>query len=115
MAAVADGSFAEKDPPEICGSGYVVKSLEAALWAFAKSESFADGALLAVNLGDDADTTGAIYGQIAGAFYGIGGIPEAWVQKLAMRGLIMQMAEDVARDGLRANTGTRHTPHPRRF
>lgn len=60
VVAVADRSFAKNDPPEICGSGYVVKSLEAALWAFAKSETFADGALLAVNLGDDADTTGAI-------------------------------------------------------
>ena len=93
VVAVADGSFAENDPPEICGSGYVVKSLEAVLWAFAKSKSFADGALLAVNLGDDADTTGAIYGQIAGAFYGIGGIPEAWVSRLAMQDLIMEMAE----------------------
>ncbi len=92
VLGVAEGSFSTSEPPEICGSGYVVKSLEAALWAFDKSESFAEGALLAVNLGDDADTTGAIYGQIAGAHYGIGGIPEAWVQKLAMRDLIVEMA-----------------------
>ena len=61
----------------------MVRSLEAALWAFARSTSFEHGALLAVNLGDDADTTGAVYGQIAGAYYGAGGIPERWRSKLA--------------------------------
>ena len=50
------------------GTGYVVKSLEAALWAFHKSDCFEDGCLLAVNLGDDAETTGAIFGQLAGVF-----------------------------------------------
>jgi ADP-ribosyl-[dinitrogen reductase] hydrolase len=65
------GSYQRKEPPEIKGSGYVVRSLEAALWAFHKSSSFEEGALLAVNLGDDADTTGAVYGQIAGAYYGM--------------------------------------------
>jgi ADP-ribosyl-[dinitrogen reductase] hydrolase len=64
---VASGSFLTHEPPHIRGTGYVVLSLEAALWAFAKSTSFRDGALQAVNMGDDADTTGAVYGQIAGA------------------------------------------------
>jgi ADP-ribosylglycohydrolase len=72
---IACGSFKYKNPPEIAGSGYVVKSLEAALWAFYNSDNFKDGCLLAVNLGDDADTTGAVYGQIAGAYYGEKGIP----------------------------------------
>src|SRR5206468_7970170 len=67
---VASGSFRRKEPPDIQGTGHVVRSLEAALWAFYKSTSFREGCLLAVNLGDDADTTGAIYGQVAGAFYG---------------------------------------------
>ena len=61
-----------------------VQSLEAALWAFHRSDSFREGVLLAVNLGDDADTTGAIYGQIAGAHYGAQAIPAPWHQKLAM-------------------------------
>ena len=74
--AIAAGSFKEKEPPEIRGTGYVVASLEAALWAFHKSDTFAEGALLAVNLGNDADTTGAVYGQIARAYYGAAGIPE---------------------------------------
>jgi ADP-ribosyl-[dinitrogen reductase] hydrolase len=80
---IAAGSFLQREPPEIKGSGYVVRSLEAALWAFVKSTSFEHGALLAVNLGDDADTTGAVYGQIAGEYYGVEGIPERWRSKLA--------------------------------
>lgn len=72
---IASGSFKRKETPEIKGSGYVVKSLEAALWAFHKTDSFREGCLTAVNLGDDADTTGAVYGQIAGAYYGEDGIP----------------------------------------
>lgn len=82
---IAGGSFKKKAPPEIVGSGYVVKSLEAALWAFHSTQSFEEGALRAVNLGDDADTTGAVYGQIAGACYGVRGIPASWLEKLAMR------------------------------
>jgi len=80
---VARGSFLRNDPPDVRGTGYVVKSMEAALWAFARSTDFREGALLAVNLGDDADTTGAIYGQLAGAFYGVQSIPENWKSKLA--------------------------------
>jgi len=80
---VAAGSFKDKEPPEIRGRGHVVKSLEAALWAFYNSESFKEGCLLAVNLGEDADTTGAIYGQIAGAYYGASAIPEKWINKLS--------------------------------
>lgn len=89
---ILNGSYRLKEPPEIQGSGYVVESLEAALWAFHKSSSFAEGALLAVNLGNDADTTGAVYGQIAGAYYGLSGIPEEWASKLAMRLLISDYA-----------------------
>lgn len=83
IAEIAAGSFLRREPPHIKGSGHVVASLEAALWAFAKSTSFEHGALLAVNLGDDADTTGAVYGQIAGAYYGVDAIPERWRSKLA--------------------------------
>ena len=85
IAEVASGSFKTKRTPAIRGTGYVVDSLEAALWAFHNSDNFADGARLAVNLGDDADTTGAVYGQIAGAFYGASGIPQHWRDILAMR------------------------------
>jgi ADP-ribosyl-[dinitrogen reductase] hydrolase len=90
---IALGSFKRKNPPEIKGTGYAAKSLEAALWAFYKTDTFKDGALLAVNLGDDADTTGAVYGQIAGAYYGLDAIPENWRNKIAMSELITTMAE----------------------
>ncbi|CAN5212198.1 ADP-ribosylglycohydrolase family protein [soil metagenome] len=89
---VAAGSFKRKEPPEIEGSGYVVRSLEAALWAFYESDSFEEGCLLAVNLGDDADTTAAVYGQLAGAFYGKEGIPEHWLAKVVHRTLIENYA-----------------------
>lgn len=90
---VASGSFKRKEPPEIKGTGYVVQSMEAALWAFYNSDSFEEGCLMAVNLGDDADTTAAVYGQLAGAFYGEGAIPERWLAKLAHRNLIEDYAE----------------------
>src|SRR5687767_6502917 len=97
VKAVAAASFLEREPPDIRGSGYVVESLEAALWAFAKSRSFEHGALLAVNLGDDADTTGAVYGQIAGAYYGVEGIPERWRSKLAKLATLESFARRLMR------------------
>src|SRR5690606_37162554 len=61
--AVAAGSFLEKTEAEIHASGYVIHTLEAALWAFSRSGDFREGCLLAVNLGEDADTTGAVYAE----------------------------------------------------
>ncbi|HJH28770.1 MAG TPA: ADP-ribosylglycohydrolase family protein [Methanosarcinaceae archaeon] len=92
---VAAGSFKVKEPPQIKGAQYVVRSLEAAIWAFYKTDSFKEGCLLAVNLGDDADTTGAIYGQLAGAYYGEQGIPTQWLDELAYRELIGVYAEQL--------------------
>lgn len=92
IAEIAAGSFKHKEPPAIQGSGYVVRCLEAALWAFHRTDNFRDGCLLAVNLGDDADTTAAVYGQIAGAHYGATGIPEPWRQRLAMIDTISGLA-----------------------
>jgi ADP-ribosylglycohydrolase len=88
ILAVAEGSFREKQPPEITGSGYVVKSLEAALWAFHDARDFREAVLRAVNLGDDADTTGAVCGQLAGACWGESGIPRQWLEGLARREMI---------------------------
>jgi len=93
---VAGGSFQRKQPPEIEGTGYVVASLEAALWAFHSTTSFEEGALAAVNLGDDADTTGAVFGQLAGAYYGVDGIPARWLEPLAMRAEIERLADELA-------------------
>jgi ADP-ribosylglycohydrolase len=94
---VAAGSFLRKEPPAIKGSGYVVESLEAALWAFARSDNFREGCLLATNLGDDADTTAAIYGQIAGAYYGEDAIPAEWREKLALRDTIERLADQLTK------------------
>ncbi len=88
VAAVAAGSFRRKSPPEIRGGGYVVHSLEAALWAFHDAKDFREAVLRAVNLGDDADTTGAVCGQLAGAHWGERGIPPSWLQDLAGRALL---------------------------
>ena len=92
---VAAGSFRFLDPPDIKGTGYVVDALEAALWAFHNADDFRAGALLAVNLGDDADTTGAIYGQIAGAHYGAEAIPNSWRTKLTMLTEITSLADQL--------------------
>jgi len=80
---VAQGSFRTRKPPRIHGSGYVVRSLEAALWAFHDADDFRQAVLRAVNLGDDADTTGAVCGQLAGAWFGESGIPAEWRNDLA--------------------------------
>ena len=97
VGQVASGSFKEKDPPQIRGSGYVVESLEAALWAFHCTHDFRDGLLRAVNLGRDADTTGAVHGQLAGAFYGVEAIPAEWRAKLALRDEIERLADALMR------------------
>ncbi len=74
---IADGSF-RTDGAQIKGSGYVLDTLEAALWALAGHDTFAAGALACVNLGDDTDTVAAVYGQLAGALLGIDSIPPRW-------------------------------------
>lgn len=76
-------------------TGYVLDTLAVALWGYLGTEDFKGGALAAVNLGGDADTIGAVYGQIAGAFYGVSSIPEDWVQTLAMRDYIIDQADQL--------------------
>ncbi|RMG75149.1 MAG: ADP-ribosylglycohydrolase family protein, partial [Bacteroidetes bacterium] len=95
IEAIRQGSYRHKMPPDIQGSGYVVRSLEAALWACWRHDDFASGALAAVNLGDDADTTGAVYGQLAGALYGLPGIPAGWRERIAMRTHILALADQL--------------------
>jgi ADP-ribosyl-[dinitrogen reductase] hydrolase len=95
IAEIADGSFRDKEPPAIRGSGYAAHSLEAALWAFHRSGDFREGCLLAANLGEDADTTAAVYGQLAGAFHGEDGIPPEWRERLVMREVIEGLADRI--------------------
>ena len=95
ISAIANGEYRNKTVDQIKGSGYVVDSLEAALWSFHTTDSFRDAILKAVNLGDDADTTAAVCGQIAGADYGESGIPQNWLAKLTMRSEITQFADQL--------------------
>ncbi len=96
LRAIAQGGYKEKPAQHIRGNGYVVDSLEAALWCFWTTDTFSDAVLLAANLGDDADTTAAICGQIAGAWYGQSGIPVPWLEKLCLREKIVDLAEKLA-------------------
>lgn len=82
IEAVVRGSWRHKEPPAIRGTGYVVDALEAALWAVAGADDFRDAVLRAANLGDDADTTAAIAGQLAGARWGASGIPAEWYAQI---------------------------------
>ncbi|MHC4136638.1 MAG: ADP-ribosylglycohydrolase family protein [Planctomycetota bacterium] len=93
IRAIARGDYREKTADDIHGGGYVVHSLEAALWCFRQTQDFEEAILTAVNLGEDADTTAAICGQIAGAFYGVDAIPDGWLGKLVMRERIEVLAD----------------------
>ena len=95
LKSIVQGDYKTKAEDQIKGSGYVVRSLEAALWCFWQTDSFEACVLRAANLGDDADTTAAVAGQLAGAFYGESGIPAQWLGKLAMARDIGQWAEQL--------------------
>lgn len=97
IEAIARGDYRSNRQAQIRGSGYVVASLEAALWCFDRTDTFADAVLLAANLGDDADTTAAVCGQVAGAFYGETGIPPAWRTQLTMHDEIVALADRLCR------------------
>ncbi|WPO00702.1 ADP-ribosylglycohydrolase family protein [Pseudomonas sp. MUP55] len=90
---IARGNYREKAKTDIVGSGYAVASLEAAFWCFDTTSSFAEAVLAAANLGDDADTTAAIVGQLAGAYYGVHAIPIGWLDTLYLRDDIEETAD----------------------
>ena len=98
--AIGQGRYRRKERDAIRGTGYVVDSLEATLWCFAQTENFRDCVLMAANLGDDADTTAAQAGQIAGAFYGEAGIPASWLDKVTMVGEVRKMADALVNGAL---------------
>jgi ADP-ribosyl-[dinitrogen reductase] hydrolase len=97
VQAIAAGEYRDKSADTISGSGYVIDCLEAAAWCFWKSSSLREAILLAVNLGDDADTTGAVCGQLAGAFYGEDGIPPEWLARLILVDEICALADRLAK------------------
>lgn len=95
IQAIADGEYRSKTIDHVRGTGYVVESLEAALWCFWTTETFEQAILAATNLGDDADTTAAICGQLAGAHYGESGIPAHWLTQLTLRQEITELADQL--------------------
>lgn len=99
IAALARGEWRARERHEVRGSGYVVESLEAALWCFHRAGDFREAVLLAANLGDDADTTAAIAGQLAGARWGADGIPHHWRRQLHLGVEIDVLASDLHRLG----------------
>ena len=102
IKVIAEGSFKRKNgyADGIRGKGYIVAALEAALWAFwADENSFEKGALNAVNLGDDTDTTAAIYGQLAGAYYGYEQLPENWVNRVYAHQFLLRLSEWIGYGG----------------
>lgn len=104
IAAIARGSWADKERSQIQSTGYVVHTLEAALWANSNAESFGEALVLAVNLGGDADTVGAVAGQIAGAIYGYANIPSQWLDSLAWREQIEERAHSLLKIERRSKT-----------
>jgi ADP-ribosyl-[dinitrogen reductase] hydrolase len=89
---ILEGSWRGKPRHQISSSGYVAHSLEAALWAVARTATFEDAVLTAANLGGDADTTAAVTGQLAGAIYGESAIPQQWLERVAWRLKIKDLA-----------------------
>jgi ADP-ribosyl-[dinitrogen reductase] hydrolase len=95
IAAIARREFLARPEDDIRGLGYVVACLEAAIWSFETTDSFEAAVLRAANLGDDADTTAAVCGQIAGAFYGLNGIPSRWRDRLHDAAAIRDLADQL--------------------
>jgi hypothetical protein len=83
LRSLTRGDYKAKHEGEVDSTGFVIDALETALWSFYPTDTYAEGLLKAVNLGGDADTVGAIYGQLAGAYYGFEAIPSKWIQGLA--------------------------------
>jgi ADP-ribosyl-[dinitrogen reductase] hydrolase len=96
IETIARGEYQSRRMAEIRGTGYVVESLQAALWCFTHSETYEEAVILAANLGDDADTTAAVCGQLAGAFYGESAIPSRWLATLVMRDEIAALAKKLS-------------------
>ena len=93
VESVVRGSWRGKEPPKIRGTGYCVDALEASIWAVAAASDFRDAIVRAANLGDDADTTAAIAGQLAGARWGVSGTPAEWRSRVHMSARIVSLAD----------------------
>lgn len=94
---IFENTFILTKREDISSSGYVVSTLEAALWCLLTTNDYKECVLKAVNLGDDTDTVGAVTGGLAGALYGIKAIPQVWLNVLQKRDYIVDMCERAAK------------------
>jgi ADP-ribosyl-[dinitrogen reductase] hydrolase len=109
VRAIAEGAFRGKSRRDIRSSGYVVDTLEAALWAVSESQTFEEAVLMAVNLGDDADTVGAVAGQVAGSVWGMNAIPERWRRQVAWSDRLVETADALWRTARQGALGAQDT------
>ena len=93
IARILAGSWRGRARDTIDSSGYVAHTLEAALWSVARTGDFRGAVLLAANLADDADTVAAVTGQLAGALYGLSGIPAGWLDRVAWKDRLLEVAD----------------------
>ncbi|MBP1650942.1 MAG: ADP-ribosylation/Crystallin [Bacteroidetes bacterium] len=91
LATTLSGSLVDKPISEIHGTGYVVRTLEAAIWILIHTNTYAEAVLTAVNLGNDTDTTAAVAGGLAGMHYGWEEIPAEWLNILAGKDRIEEL------------------------
>lgn len=112
VETIIAGSWRGRHRDAIGSSGYVAHSLEAALWCVGRTDSFREAVLLAANLGDDADTTAAITGQLAGALYGGSSIPQGWRDKVTWGTRIVAMSRELFEAGLPRVAKVPASPHP---
>ena len=87
-------NFARLSDREIRSTGYIVDTLEAAIWCLLTTDNYCECVLKAVNLGDDTDTVGAVTGGLAGLFYGLDNIPPIWKEKLLRIGYIKELCNE---------------------
>ncbi|WP_299307631.1 ADP-ribosylglycohydrolase family protein [uncultured Croceicoccus sp.] len=102
IGEIMAGSWRDKSRDAICSTGYVAHSLEAALWCVARTSNFFDAILTAAELGEDADTTAAITGQLAGALYGATGITTDKIEAIASSPRLMKTAVALVTAGMQA-------------
>lgn len=81
---------------EIQSDGYIVHTLEASIWCLLSTDSYEDAVLESVNLGGDTDSTGVVVGGLSGLIYGVEGIPNEWLEVLARRNDIEDLAKWMA-------------------
>lgn len=96
FSRLCDENFASLDEDEISAAGYVVSTLEAALWCLLNTDDYKSLALKVVNLGEDTDTAGAVAGGLAGMIYGVDSIPPEWLDTLKRRDYLEKICADFA-------------------